>query len=130
MAVIFLSNNTNIGHSGVNQLGGVYVNGRPLPDSIRQRIIDLAHSGARPCDISRMLQISNGCVSKILGRYYETGSIRPRAIGGSKPRVATSSVVESITDYKRECPSIFAWEIRDRLLADKICNSESIPSVS
>jgi hypothetical protein len=119
-----------LGQSGVNQLGGVYVNGRPLPDSTRQRIIDLAHSGARPCDISRMLQISNGCVSKILGRYYETGSIKPRAIGGSKPRVATSLVVHAITQYKRECPSIFAWEIRDRLLAENVCNTDTIPSVS
>ncbi|KAH8398909.1 hypothetical protein KR222_005984 [Zaprionus bogoriensis] len=118
------------GHSGINQLGGVYVNGRPLPDSTRQKIVELAHSGARPCDISRILQVSNGCVSKILGRYYETGSIKPRAIGGSKPRVATTPVVQKIADYKRECPSIFAWEIRDRLLSEQICNSDNIPSVS
>ncbi|XP_064634856.1 paired box protein Pax-6-like isoform X3 [Lineus longissimus] len=117
-------------HSGVNQLGGVFVNGRPLPDSTRQRIVELAHSGARPCDISRILQVSNGCVSKILGRYYETGSIRPRAIGGSKPRVATPEVVGKIAHYKRECPSIFAWEIRDRLLSDAVCNQDNIPSVS
>lgn len=113
----------------MNQLGGVFVNGRPLPDSTRQRIVELAHSGARPCDISRILQVSNGCVSKILGRYYETGSIRPRAIGGSKPRVATPEVVNKIAQYKRECPSIFAWEIRDRLLSEEICSQENIPSV-
>ena len=118
------------GHSGVNQLGGVFVNGRPLPDSTRQRIVELAHSGARPCDISRILQVSNGCVSKILGRYYETGSIRPRAIGGSKPRVATPEVVHKIAIYKRECPSIFAWEIRDRLLSEQVCTQDNIPSVS
>merc|ERR1719507_1644310 len=118
------------GHSGVNQLGGVYVNGRPLPDSTRQKIVELAHSGARPCDISRILQVSNGCVSKILGRYYETGTIKPRAIGGSKPRVATPSVVKRISDYKRECPSIFAWEIRDRLLSEGQCNNDNVPSVS
>ncbi|XP_065201344.1 paired box protein Pax-6-like isoform X2 [Planococcus citri] len=118
------------GHSGVNQLGGVFVSGRPLPDSTRQKIVELAHSGARPCDISRILQVSNGCVSKILGRYYETGSIRPRAIGGSKPRVATAEVVAKISSYKRECPSIFAWEIRDRLLQEGVCTNDNIPSVS
>lgn len=106
------------------------MNGRPLPDSTRQRIVELAHQGARPCDISRLLQVSNGCVSKILSRYYETGSIKPRAIGGSKPRVATSEVVQKISTYKRECPSIFAWEIRDRLLKEGVCNDDNIPSVS
>ncbi|CAP25201.2 Protein CBG04481 [Caenorhabditis briggsae] len=120
----------NAGHTGVNQLGGVFVNGRPLPDATRQKIVALAHQGRRPCDISRLLQVSNGCVSKILCRYYESGTIRPRAIGGSKPRVATSDVVEKIEEYKRDQPSIFAWEIRDKLLSDNICNNETIPSVS
>ena len=66
----------------------------------------------------------------VVFRYYETGSIKPRAIGGSKPRVATPGVVGKISEYKRECPSIFAWEIRDRLLSEGVCNADNVPSVS
>ncbi|XP_055341038.1 paired box protein Pax-6-like isoform X2 [Paramacrobiotus metropolitanus] len=117
-------------HKGINQLGGHFVNGRPLSDQTRQRIVELALSGARPCDISRHLCVSNGCVSKILGRYYETGSIRPRAIGGSKPRVATEDVVRKVAAYKAETPAIFAWEIRDRLIGEGVCTQDNIPSVS
>ncbi|XP_054166908.1 paired box protein Pax-5-like isoform X2 [Oppia nitens] len=117
-------------HGGVNQLGGVFVNGRPLPDVVRSRIVELAHQGVRPCDISRQLRVSHGCVSKILGRYYETGSIKPGVIGGSKPKVATPRVVDAIANYKKSNPTMFAWEIRDRLLSDGICDSDNIPSVS
>lgn len=87
---MFLTHSTHqyiLGQAGVNQLGGVFVNGRPLPDCVRQRIVQLALVGVRPCDISRQLLVSHGCVSKILTRFYETGSIRPGSIGGSKTKV-------------------------------------------
>ena len=114
----------------VNQLGGVFVNGRPLPNAIRLRIVELAQLGIRPCDISRQLRVSHGCVSKILARYNETGSILPGAIGGSKPRVTTPNVVKKIREYKQRDPGIFAWEIRDKLLAEGVCDKYNVPSVS
>jgi len=118
------------GHGGVNQLGGVFVNGRPLPDVVRQRIVDMAHQGVRPCDISRQLRVSHGCVSKILSRFYETGNFKAGVIGGSKPKVATPHVVDTISKYKKENPTMFAWEIRDRLLTEGVCSQENVPSVS
>lgn len=114
----------------VNQLGGLFVNGRPLPNQTRVKIIDLARLGIRPCDISRQLRVSHGCVSKILARYHETGSILPGAIGGSKPRVTTPKVVNYIRELKQKDPGIFAWEIRDRLLSENICDKTNVPSVS
>lgn len=113
----------------VNQLGGVFVNGRPLPNAVRLRIVELAQLGIRPCDISRQLRVSHGCVSKILARYHETGSILPGAIGGSKPRVTTPKVVQYIKQLKLKDPGIFAWEIRDRLLSDGVCDKYNVPSL-
>lgn len=111
-------------------MGGVFINGRPLPNHIRLKIVELAAQGVRPCVISRQLRVSHGCVSKILQRYQETGSIRPGVIGGSKPRVATPEVEKKIEQYKRDNPGIFSWEIRDRLLKEGICDRSSVPSVS
>ncbi|KAK2563325.1 Paired box protein Pax-6 [Acropora cervicornis] len=125
-----MAHTTKQGHGGVNQLGGLFVNGRPLPDVVRSRIVDLAQNGVRPCDISRQLRVSHGCVSKILCRFYETGSIKPGVIGGSKPKVATGPVVNKIAEYKRNNPTMFAWEIRDRLLSEGVCSTDNVPSVS
>ena len=66
----------------------------------------------------------------IICRYYETGSIKPREIGGSKPRISTPAVVKKISEYKAECPSVFSWEIRDRLLSEGVCHTDNVPSVS
>ncbi|XP_043214026.1 protein gooseberry-neuro-like [Amphibalanus amphitrite] len=118
------------GQGRVNQLGGVFINGRPLPNHIRMKIVEMAAAGVRPCVISRQLRVSHGCVSKILNRYQETGSIRPGVIGGSKPRVTTPEVENKIADYKKENPGVFSWEIRDRLVKEGLCDKTTAPSVS
>ncbi|CDQ69753.1 unnamed protein product [Oncorhynchus mykiss] len=122
---------TPLGQGRVNQLGGVFINGRPLPNHIRHKIVEMAHHGIRPCVISRQLRVSHGCVSKILCRYQETGSIRPGAIGGSKPKqTSTPDVDKKIEEYRRDNPGMFSWEIRDTLLKDGICDRNNVPSVS
>jgi transposase-like protein len=101
--------------ASLNQLGGEFINGRPLPAETRERIVQLANQGVRPCEISRKLQVSHGCVSKILKRYRLFQTTSPGLIGGSKPKVATPNVVKKIREYKRLNPQIFAWEIRKKL---------------
>lgn len=75
----------------------------------------MAGAGVRPCVISRQLRVSHGCVSKILNRYQETGSIRPGVIGGSKPKVATPEIEMKIELMKKDNPGIFSWQIREKL---------------
>ncbi|KAK0397729.1 hypothetical protein QR680_002241 [Steinernema hermaphroditum] len=59
----------------------------------------------------------------------EAGSTPSKTTKGvTKPKVATPRVVAMIEKYKRDNPTIFAWEIRERLINEAIC--EQPPSVS
>uniref|UniRef100_A0A1A9VVQ1 Paired domain-containing protein n=1 Tax=Glossina austeni TaxID=7395 RepID=A0A1A9VVQ1_GLOAU len=118
------------GQGRVNQLGGVFINGRPLPNHVRSEIVKLASNGVRPCVISRRLRVSHGCVSKILNRYQETGSIRPGVIGGSKPKVTSPEIETRIKQMYKENPGLFSWEIRERLIKEGFAEPPSTSSIS
>lgn len=48
----------------------------------------------------------------------------------SSQQVATPTVVKRILRIKQENPGMFAWEIRDQLLSQRICDPNTIPSIS
>uniref|UniRef100_A0A915PAI5 Paired domain-containing protein n=1 Tax=Meloidogyne floridensis TaxID=298350 RepID=A0A915PAI5_9BILA len=54
--------------------------------------------------------------------------IKTKGKYGTKPKVATPAVVAKIEAYKRENPTIFAWEIRERLIEEAVCQQP--PSIS
>ncbi|KAK0395072.1 hypothetical protein QR680_001099 [Steinernema hermaphroditum] len=111
---------TNImGQGRVNQLGGVFINGRPLPHPTRVQIIEMAKHGIKPCQISRQLKVSHGAVSKILNRYAETGSVSPG-----------QSVEKHILQIKEENPGICANDIRELLIEQHVCSRQNAPTVS
>jgi len=57
MNLIFIDKN-RFCSSSMNQLGGEFINGRPLPTDTRERIVALAENGVRPCEISRQVILS------------------------------------------------------------------------
>ncbi|KAF2366678.1 Paired domain [Trinorchestia longiramus] len=84
-----------------------------------------ALTALRQYELATQLVSQQGAVTKLLG------SLRPPGmIGGSKPKVATPQVVNKIEGYKRENPTIFAWEIREKLISDAVCTNSTAPSVS
>lgn len=44
--------------------------------------------------------------------------------------MATPTVVKKILKFKQENPGMFAWEIREQLISQRICEPHNIPSVS
>ncbi|XP_063588379.1 paired box protein Pax-6-like isoform X1 [Penaeus indicus] len=79
----------------------------------------------RQYELAQQMVTQQGAVNKLLG------SLRPPGmIGGSKPKVATPQVVNKIEQYKRENPTIFAWEIREKLISESVCTNSTAPSVS
>ena len=122
---LFTSSYQFQGQGRVNQLGGVFINGRPLPNQIRLRIIEMAAAGVRPCVISRQLRVSHGCVSKILNRYQETGSIKPGIVGGNKSKEETAGTERKLDEYQLLNPGLISWEIRARLMEEGLCSEQA-----
>jgi len=93
-----------------------------------QRFAALRQSQGQANFSPTVLQHSSPTVTKILSSC--PGGRVPGMIGGSKPKVATPEVVSKIEGYKKDNPTIFAWEIREKLISDGVCNNNTAPSVS
>ena len=108
----------------------MFVNGKPLPNSVRQQIIEMAERGIRPCDISRQLKVSHGCISKLLSKYNDTGSFEPGRAKRKTSRDVSSEVKNKIEEYRRTAPGIFSWEVKEKLVADGFCTKENLPPLT
>ncbi|XP_037908623.1 paired box protein Pax-6-like isoform X2 [Hermetia illucens] len=109
---------------------GLFSSGAPSPSTLsalvsQHRLLELSRFGLRGYDLAQHMLTQQGAVSKLLGTLRPPG-----LIGGSKPKVATPAVVSKIEQYKRENPTIFAWEIRERLISEGVCTNATAPSVS
>ncbi|XP_071959461.1 paired box protein Pax-6-like [Antedon mediterranea] len=111
--------------AGFNTISPFHMGNAHYVDVGRHRIMSNHYS-----ELSRQLMMSQECFSKLFGQRFLDTNTRNGSIGGSKPKVATPEVVGKIDEYKQENPSIFAWEIRDKLMADGVCTASTTPSVS
>ncbi|CAB4013405.1 paired box Pax-7-like, partial [Paramuricea clavata] len=113
-----------------NNLGGTYVRGKSTPSIIRSRIVLLFYDGKSMKDISDDVKLSVEGVRKILNSYFETHSISAKLPPGKDHSVITDNVLEHIEWYKTQKPSIYAREIRDRLIRQGVSDENHAPSNS
>ncbi|ETN75736.1 paired box' domain protein [Necator americanus] len=84
-------------------------------------------AGWKICDISKRLCVTHSCVSKILNRYRQTGSVRPK---DAKEGRTESPLVTAVRDYRTRLGMSRQGEIREQLIKDGICTRETAPSRS
>ncbi|CAB3400994.1 unnamed protein product [Caenorhabditis bovis] len=113
--------------SGRNQLGRTYSPGLPLSMNEREEIVKLFQNGWKICDISKRLCVTHSCVSKILNRYRQTGSVKPK---DAKEGRTESPLVLAVKDYRSRLGMCRQSEIREQLIRDGICSRENAPSRS
>ena len=76
--------------------------GKPLPRDVRIQIIQLAQMGVRPGDISQRLRVTHGCISKLLTKFYRTGSIDPETkVNGKRNHLSLNEDEEKRKGYTR-----------------------------
>ena len=114
----------------LNQKGGFYDNGRSLSICHRERVLDLHHDGNSERVISREVRVSRTYVNNVIKRYTEANtSLRaPKVCFG--PKKVDRYASEYIEAQRLMKPSIYASEIRQRLLLDGVLHPNDLPSNS
>ena len=93
-------------------------------------MLDVAHTGTSQRQIATELRVSWRYVQKVLEQYDDTNiSIRIPRAGFFVPKI-TNEVLEFMSVEKTVKPSIYATEIRARLLLDGVVDADDVPSAS
>ena len=111
-----------------NCLGGSFQNGKSTPKLLRQRIISKYAQGVSVSSISKDTQVTGRGIRKIISTYEETGSMDPKPHFGRAHYKTTDNVLQHIEYMKTRKPSMYAREIKDKLLDIGVCDVNCIPS--
>lgn len=102
--------------------------GRPLDANIRNKIVNLYLSGESTVAISKRFDIPYKTVSNITDLFVRTGSTKPKKGGNHKRTCRTDDTIEYVEHLKRIKPSIYPYEIRKKLVENRVYLAENTPS--
>ena len=92
-----------------NVHGRKYPRGQPIPNELRNEIVDLHRAGVPYALIQRLVGVSGTCVDSTLRQYRKTGSWIKRSRG-----MIASEITEQTAYFTEKFPGAFAAEIKDK----------------
>ena len=105
--------------------------GKPLPDIVRHQVVRLHLQGRSQRSIATVLDISKSTVGNIVSNYSETPGDENRPLsqkcrGRERLQKLNVETMKAIELYKIAKPSIYAKEIRSKLVEDNVCTKFTI----
>ena len=106
--------------------------GNPLPDIVRHQVVRLHLQGRSQRSIATVLDISKSTVGNIVSNDSETGEEnRPisQKCRGRECQKLTVETMKAIELHKIAKRSVYAKEIRSKLVEDNVCAYQNLPSI-
>ncbi|XP_006820177.1 uncharacterized protein LOC102806961 [Saccoglossus kowalevskii] len=102
------------------------------PVEVKRRVVDLYFCGLSFAEIGDQSGVSKQTAYNIVKRFVATESILPgkRKSNQSATKKLTDNVIDYVEYYKTLRPSIYRWEIRQKLLEDGVCTAATLPGRS
>ena len=113
-----------------NCVGKIYLPGKPYSKEERALVLDKFNRGESYAVISEKCGITKEGCRKIVQRAIQTQSLNSRFTGGKKYTVRTAEIVSFVEYMKFQSPSMYASEIRQKLLDRGICNNQNLPCLT
>ena len=106
------------------------VQGKAIPSSVREKIIESWLEGKGPTQIGKELRLQKQTIANIVDNFVRRGNSEAEK-GGNNTRLARTDDVNVYIEYcKKLKPSIYSSEIQNKLVEDNVCLPENAPSRS
>ena len=115
-----------------NQNGGIYDHGRHQQQILREYILDLHHVNFSQRDIAEHTLASKSFVQKVVARYEKENTSLPAVKKNTSGpvRKIDSDALEYLEVQKLSKPSMYASELRNRLLLDGVVARVDLPTAA
>ena len=114
----------------INHAGGLYDNGRSLPQFICERVLDLHHEGISQRGIAQELSTSHHFIQNVIRDCNATNTSCQPTKSHKGHSVLAQNAIECIESEKLCKPSVYCTELQNGLVLDGVVHPADLPHAS